>query len=200
MIFINTTTLVYQLPFGKSRRFGANWNGLVDAALGGWEVNTINTANSGLPVDVAYTPSSANDVTGRIPDYRGESVMRPNLVGNPAGATGAAMLNEYFNPAAFAVPSPSNPFGNEGRNSFRTPVLWQWDLAVNKSFALSFREGMAVQFRSEFFNVLNHTNFGYLMPTSQMPRSQPSAAPTRHARYNSPQTAVLTRSVVLLLG
>ena len=159
--FIDTTTLVYQLPFGKSRRFGANWNGLLDAALGGWEVNTINTANSGLPVDVAYTPSSANDVTGRIPDYRGESVMRPNLVGSPAGATGAAMLNEYFNPAAFAVPSPSSPFGNEGRNSFRTPSLWQWDLAVNKSFALPFREGMALQFRSEFFNVLNHTNFGY---------------------------------------
>ena len=86
--------------------------------------------------------------------------MRPNLVGNPAGATVAAMLNQYFNPAAFAVPSPSNPFGNEGRNSFRTPNLWQWDLAVNKSFALPFREGMGLQFRSEFY-VLNRTNFGY---------------------------------------
>ena len=87
--------------------------------------------------------------------------MRPNLVGNPAGASGAASLNEYSNPAAFAIPSPSSPFGNVGRNSFRTPNFWQWDLGVNKNFALPFREGMMLQFRSEFFNVLNHTNFGY---------------------------------------
>ncbi len=157
--FVNTTSLVYQLPFGKGRRFGSSWNGVIDSMLGGWEVNTINTANSGLPIDVSYTPSSSNDVTGRIPDYRGEAIMRPNLVGNPAGASGAASLDHYFNAAAFAIPSPYAPFGNVGRNSFRTPDFWQWDLGVDKNFVLPFREGMALQFRSEFFNVLNHTNF-----------------------------------------
>jgi hypothetical protein len=159
--FVNTTSLVYDLPFGKGRQFGANWNGFVDAFLGGWEVNTINTANSGLPINVIYTPGAANDVTGRIPDYRGEAVMRPNVVGDPTGSSGAASVDRYFNPAAFAVPSASNPFGNLSRNAFRTPDFYQWNLGVNKNFALPFREGMALQFRSEFFNVLNHTNFGY---------------------------------------
>jgi len=159
--FINVTSLVYQLPFGKGRRMGSNWNGLVDSVLGGWEINTINTWNTGLPINVTYTPGAANDVTGRIPDYRGSAVMRPNVVGNPTGSTGAAALDNFFNKAAFAVPPAGSPFGNLSRNAFRTLDFWQWDLGVNKNFALPFREGMALQFRSEFFNVLNHTNFGY---------------------------------------
>ena len=159
--FVNATSLVYQLPFGRGRQFGAAWNGLVNALLGGWETTTILSANSGLPIDVSYTPSSANDVTGRIPDYRGEAVMRPNLIGDTTGASGPAQLNQYFNPAAFAVPSASNPFGTLGRNSLRGLNFWQWDLGVDKNFRLPFREGMALQFRSEFFNVLNHTNYGF---------------------------------------
>jgi hypothetical protein len=159
--FVNATSLVYELPFGKGRRFGSNWNGWIDSVLGGWELNTINTANSGMPLNIIYTPAAANDVTGRIPDYRGQAVMRPNLVGDPSGASGAGSLNQYLNPAAFAVPTASNPFGNLSRNAFRTPDFWQWNLGVNKNFALPFREGMAIQFRSEFFNVLNRTNFGY---------------------------------------
>lgn len=158
--FVNSSSLVYQLPVGKGRQFGSNWNSVVDAFLGGWETTTIVSANSGLPIDVAYTPSSANDVTGRIPDYRGEAIMRPNLIGDPNGASGPAQLNAFFNKAAFAVPVASAPFGNLGRNSLRGLPFYQWDLGVDKNFRLPFREGMAIQFRSEFFNVLNHTNFG----------------------------------------
>lgn len=159
--FLNATSVVYQLPFGRGRTFGAHLNPIVDAVLGGWEATTIVTADSGLPIDVAYTPSAANDVTGRIPDYRGEAIMRPNLVGDPTGASGPAGLNAYFNKAAFAIPLPSSPFGSLGRDSLRALGLTQWDLGVNKNFRLPFREGMAIQFRSEFFNVLNHTNFGF---------------------------------------
>ncbi len=158
--FINVTSVVYQLPFGKGRKYGSSWNALVDGTLGGWEVNTINTANTGIPIDITYTPTAANDVTGRIPDYRGVAEMRPNLVGNPAGPSGPAKLDHYYNAAAFAIPIASAPFGNVGRNSFRAPGLAQWDLGVNKNFRIPAREGMALQFRSEFFNVLNHTNFG----------------------------------------
>jgi len=156
---MNTTSFVYQLPFGKGRKFGASWNRLLDGAAGGWEVNTINTANTGLPVNVVYAPAAANDVTGRIPDYRGESVMRPNVVGNPTDLRSGDAIDHYFDPAAFQVPSASAPFGNSGRNAYRTPSFNQWDLAVDKEFAI--REDMALQFRSEFFNVLNHTNFGF---------------------------------------
>ena len=156
--FINVSSVVYQVPFGKGRKFGSNWHPAIDALLGGWEINSINTANSGTPIDVTYAPSAANDVTGRIADYRGVAEMRPNLVGNPAGASGPARLDAYFNKSAFAVPGASSPFGNLGRNSLRALGLEQWDLGVNKSFRI--HEGINMQFRSEFFNVLNHTNFG----------------------------------------
>jgi len=155
---MNVTSLVWQVPFGRGRTFGSNTNAVLDGMFGGWEVNTIHTANTGMPVNVIYTPSAANDGTGRIPDYRGLAVQRPNLVGDPTGASGAAQIDQYWNKAAFAIPPANAPFGNVGRNAFRTPNFWQWDLGVNKNFRLP-REGMALQFRSEFFNVLNHTNF-----------------------------------------
>ena len=79
--FINVTSVVYLLPFGKGRKFGAGWNGAIDSVLGGWEFNTIHTASTGTPVDISYTPTAANDVTGRIPDYRGEAIMRPKSGG-----------------------------------------------------------------------------------------------------------------------
>jgi hypothetical protein len=153
--FINTTSLVFDLPFGRGRKFGANWNRVYDAVLGGWQINTINTANTGTPLDVSYTPGAANDVTGRIPDYRGEAIMRPNVVVNPSGASDT--INHYYGGYAFSVPSANSPFGNAGRNAFRGPSFWQWDLGINKSFSIT--ERARLQFRSEFFNVLNHTNF-----------------------------------------
>ena len=157
--FMNVTSLVYQLPFGKGRQFGSTWNGVVDAILGGWELNTINTANTGTPLDISYTPSATMDGTGRIPDYRGEAIQRPNLIGNPGDLRDSNFVGRYLDPAAFAVPAVSAPYGSLGRNALRGPNFWQWDLGVNKNFRLP-REGMALQFRSEFFNLLNHTNFG----------------------------------------
>jgi hypothetical protein len=154
---INTTSLVYALPFGKGRHFGSTWNPYVDGLLGGWEFNTINVANSGTPLDVAYTPSSSNDVTGRIPDYRGEAIMRPNVVPSSSPITGD-QINHYYGAYSFSVPSATDPFGDVGRNSFRGPSFWQWDFGVDKFFKVT--EGVKVQFRSEFFNGLNHTNLG----------------------------------------
>jgi len=160
---LNTTTFVYQLPFGKGRKFGSEWNGVVDSFLGGWELNTINIAHSGVPIDVVYTPAAANDVTTRLNDFRGVAEMRPNLVGNPYGAGGP---NAFLDKTAFAIPPASAPFGNLGRNSLRAPNFWQWDLGINKSFRIPAREGMSLQFRSELFNLLNHTNFG--IPTADI--------------------------------
>jgi hypothetical protein len=157
---LNVSSFVYQAPFGRGRKFGSNWNGWLDAIAGGWEFNTINTANSGMPINVSYTPSSALDATGRLAEWRGVATQRPNLVGDPTRPSGASMIDQYFNKAAFALPTASAPFGNVGRNSFRGPNFWQWDMGLNKRFRLPGREGTALQFRSEFFNIMNHTNFG----------------------------------------
>lgn len=160
--FLNVTSVVYQLPFGRGRKFGSRMNPISDAFLGGWELNSINTANTGTPIDVSYGPSAANDVTGLTNDYRGEAILRPNVSGTSTSQSKGAMVNNYFAGYTFTTPPASDPFGDEGRNSFRAPGLVQWDLAADKDFHV-FERAM-VQFRSEFFNVLNHTNFG--LPTA----------------------------------
>jgi hypothetical protein len=109
--------------------------------------------------NVYYSPSTANDNTGLTADYRGENFLRPNVSGSSVSQSTNALVNNYFAGYTFATPTAGAPFGNAGRNAFRAPGLEQADLAANKSFRI--REGIALQFRSEFFNVLNHTNFGF---------------------------------------
>jgi hypothetical protein len=154
----NVTSVVYLLPFGKGRKFASNANAVLDAVIGGWELNGINTAHTGTPLDVVYAPSTANDVTGLSNDYRGQAFQRPNVTGAATSQSVPQMLNTYYAGYTFTVPPASAPFGNVGRNSFRAPGFNQWDLGTNKNFRIG--EKIKVQFRSEFFNVLNHTNFG----------------------------------------
>lgn len=154
----NVTSIVYQIPFGKGRKFGGTMNPFLDAVAGGWELNSIITAHTGTPLDVAYAAGSTNDNTGLSNDYRGQAFLRPNVSGSAASQSTSQTLNTYYAGYTFTTPSPTAPYGNLGRNAFRTPGLEQWDFAAYKSFAI--REGIKVQFRSEFFNVTNHTNFG----------------------------------------
>ena len=154
----NVTSVVYQLPFGKGRQFGANMNPILDAIFGGWELNAINTAHTGTPLDVIYNATGANQVSSLSNDYRGEPFPRPNVTGSAVSQSRSAMLNTFFAGYTFTTPPANAPFGNLGRNAFRTPNFWQWDNGIDKSFRVT--ETVRVQFRSEFFNMLNHTNFG----------------------------------------
>jgi hypothetical protein len=154
----NVSSVVYELPFGRGRKFGANWKPVFDVLLAGWELNSINTAHTGNAINVYYSPSAANDVTGLTQDWRGEAFLRPNVSGSAASQSRSDMINHYFAGYTFTTPPASAPFGNLSRNAFRAPGLEQWDLAVDKRFRIT--ETAGVQFRSEFFNILNHTNFG----------------------------------------
>ncbi len=155
---LNVTSVVYNSPFGRGRKYFSNLNRIADVVLGGWQVTGINTANSGPPINVFYTPSTANDVTGLTAEYRGQAIERPNASCTPTSQSTAQMLLTYFAGCTFSTPSPNAPFGNLGRNAFRGPGLEQWDLSLNKYFTI--REGIRLQWRNEFFNVMNHTNFG----------------------------------------
>jgi len=155
----NVTSVVYRLPFGKGLAMGSNMNPVADAFLGGWEITTINTAHTGTPLDVSYASSgSAAEISSLSNDYRGEPYLRPNVSGSAASQSRSAMLNTYFAGYTFTVPAASAPFGDVGRNSFRSPNFDQWDASVDKSFRI--REQARLQFRAEFFNILNHTDFG----------------------------------------
>ena len=155
----NVTSVVYQLPFGKGRMIGSNWGPALEAIAGGWDINSINTARTGQPIDLAYaTTPAAIDVTGLTADYRGQAEIRPNVSGTAAGSQSTAQLiRNYFAGYTFTQPTPQQPFGNLGRNAFRAPNFEQWDVSLNKTFRLY--ERVNVQLRSEFFNILNKTNF-----------------------------------------
>ncbi|PYT15901.1 MAG: TonB-dependent receptor [Acidobacteria bacterium] len=161
----NTTSVLYQLPFGKGRRYGANLPALADLFLGGWEISSINSAFSGQPITIAYgaVPGAAFQVSGIQQDFRGSNNYRVNIIGDPVNHSANHILH-FWNLNNILVPTdPARPFGNAGRNIARSDPFWQWDFAANKNFALPW-ESMRLQFRAEIFNLLNHTNF--LTPNS----------------------------------
>lgn len=170
----NVTSLVYELPFGHGRKFLSGSNGVVDAVLGGWQVSAINTMQAGTPFNITYSPNSANQVSQQITaSYRGANLYRPNrvpgqkLIQNTKIVNPASSLNgyvQYINYNAIVLPPTKDkagnllsPFGNLGRNPGRTPAFYQSDLALNKRFNTPV-EGLKVEFRSEFYNLFNHTN------------------------------------------
>jgi hypothetical protein len=169
--FNNVTSVVYQLPFGKGKKYLGSVNRMAELAIGGWELNGINTASTGIPLNVYYAWSAAQDVTGLAnnSEYRGTSMLRPNITGPVPSLSRNQSIANWFGPpigspgSVFTLPTNDQPFGNLGRNAFRAPGLAQWDLGVTKNF--NFTETIRLQFRSEFFNVLNHTNFG--IPSNQ---------------------------------
>jgi hypothetical protein len=190
--FNNVSTVVYQLPFGKGLQHGANLNPVVDAFLGGWELTTINTAHTGQPIDVTYSATGNNEVSSLSNDYRGEPYLRPNVLGSKQSQSRSQMLNTYFAGYTFgqvagtnATPPANAPFGDLGRNAFWAPNFDQWDFSVDKSFRI--RERARVQFRSEFFNVLNHTNFGIPTPV------------TTNAAFGTIRTAFPSRQIQFAL-
>ncbi len=150
--FNNTTSIVWELPFGKGRRFGASANALAQGVLGGWRLSLINTLTSGLPINITYSPTSQFQVSG-APNYR------PNLLGNPVTPEGQRTVNTYLNAASVSIPTdPRYPWGSAGRNDARGYPLYQTDIGLHKSFRL-WSESSRLEFRAEAFNVLNQTNF-----------------------------------------
>ena len=104
----------------------------------------------GLPVNVTVNGDIAN--TGNASAY-----MRPNLIADTSIVQQS--VSQWFNTAAFAVPS-AYTFGNVGRNILRGPATVNFDFSVFRRFPLPLREGMALEFRAEAYNVLNTTHFG----------------------------------------
>nr|WP_049789282.1 hypothetical protein [Granulicella tundricola] len=169
----NITSIVYELPIGYGRHYLSNSHGIVEAALGGWQLSTINTMQSGTPFNLTYTPASSNQVSPTIANsFRGANLYRPNVVPGVKKIQHTQLANgfiQYVNLTAFALPPTTagnaagaalaSPFGNASRNT----AFYQTDLSLNKKFSTPI-ESLKVEFRSEFYNILNHTNL-YLPST-----------------------------------
>jgi len=140
----------YELPFGHGKHWGSNLRGAGEKLVSGWQLNEIATLLSGFPFTPLIGANRSGDGDIRNPD-------RPVL--NPS-FTGPVILGhqgQWYNPNAFILPLPGT-YGNEGRGVFTGPGLADLDVSAMKNTALS--ERVTLQFRAEFFNILNHTNLG----------------------------------------
>ncbi len=145
-------TMVWDLPFGKNRRWLGS-GGPADWLLGGWQLSGIHSMQTGFP----FTANLAGDTAG-IGGGTGAILIRPNAVpGQTSRLAGdQRTTSRWFNTAAFVLP-PAAAFGNVGRNTIIGPGLVNLDLTAAKNFRLA--ERFQVQFRSEFFNVFNNANY-----------------------------------------
>jgi hypothetical protein len=174
-------TALYEIPFGRGRKFMTNAPKAGDLLLGGWELGGVLNGRTGLPIDLTM---ARNDIVYRV-NATGEFVSAPILdasgnilttpvINNPYG--GAFRSNRrpsvvagvspflsdpndkrvFLNPAAFMIPAPGE-FGNMGRWALHGPTLAQLDLTLHKRVSLT--ERLNLEFRAEVYNIANHTNF-----------------------------------------
>src|SRR5260370_35708399 len=144
---------IYELPFGRGKQFLTG--DTASRILGGWELAGISTVRTGLPVNITMTRNA-----GDLPDGN-SSGQRPNLVpGVPIYAANQT-INNWFNPAAFALPAKGT-WGNAGRYIANGPGMFEIDSSLQKRFRIT--EKLALNFRAAAYNLLNH-------PISKTPSS-----------------------------
>ena len=146
LVSINGT---YDLPFGANHRIGANLNHFANRAISGWTLSAIAAIQSGFPFSpqLGYNPTGNGDTRNPV---------RPNINPDFHGNLYPHTPTKFFDAAAFSAPAYGT-FGNLGRDTLVGPNLANLDLSLHKSTQLG--ERVRAQFRAEFFNVLNHTNF-----------------------------------------
>ena len=140
----------YELPAGKGKLWLRRSRGWVDKLAGGWTLGGIGTVQSGFPFtpQLGFNPSNDSDSRNPVRPSWNPAFHGPVILGGP---------NRYFDPNAFALP-PAGTYGNVGRDTLRGPGTRTVDISLLKNTQLA--ERYRLQFRAEFFNVLNHANFG----------------------------------------
>jgi hypothetical protein len=139
-------SLTYELPFGKGKPFFSSVNGFGNALIGGWELQTVTSFQSGTPRTVTALVGVANSDGESRPDrVMGVSVVPSNQ--GPAN---------WINAAAFQTQA-AGTFGNAGRNIIQSAGIASVDLSLFKNFPIT--ERLKLQLRGEAFNIPNHPNF-----------------------------------------
>lgn len=184
-------SVIYDLPFGKGKAYGANWSAPVNAAFGNWQLTLIERITSGFPM---FVVDSVNN-SGVFFQWNGNSLNRPNQVSDPNTAGPVAAnpdpacqltisqggraadhvhtVESWFNPCAFAAPA-NGELGTANRAPVNGPDFVNTDFSLIKQFHVTERVGM--EFRTEFFNLFNHPQF--FLPGSSLSTMQDIASPT----------------------
>ncbi len=141
------TSLVYDIPVGRGKGWNIE-NPVLNTVIGGWQVGSIITLQSGFPINIFQSGDPSN--TGHTFD-------RPNATGIDPYANWNSNIDGWWNPAAFSRVADGQ-HGNMGRNALTTPGIQAWDFSMLKDF--HFTERHRLQFRFEAFNFLNHPVWG----------------------------------------
>lgn len=139
-------TSMYELPFGKGKRWGGDSNGFVQAVAGGWQLNPIVTFQTGTPFDVTLNQPY-------------QQYTRPDLTG---ATSSPERINQWFNTTVYATPPAGPGFGyaragTSPRNPYHGPGRQFLDFSVFKNFSLG--ERVKMQFRAQFYNITNTPQF-----------------------------------------
>jgi hypothetical protein len=139
----------YELPLGRGKPLFRNAGAAWDKLAGGWTLAGIATIQSGFPFtpQLGFNPSNDGDSRNPVRPSWNPAFQGPVILGSP---------NQFFNPAAFTVPA-NGTYGNVGRDTLIGPGSATLDFSLLKKAAITDRVGL--QFRAEFFNLLNRANF-----------------------------------------
>jgi hypothetical protein len=166
---------IYELPFGRGRVWGVDWNRGIDAVLGGWKLNFFFDANSGAPVNIFWAPSPVGTAIG----------LRPDLVPgkNPVLPKSEQTRQRWFDVTAFRQPACWPCQGNFGRNVIDGPNFANLDLGISKIFQIPDKTH-TLEIRGEMFNALNHPNLvlrGFDQQGDQVTITRPNPAALQNA-------------------
>jgi len=142
---------VYELPFGKGKRFLGGVSRAADSLIGGWQFNSTTTIQSGLPFDNCIDTSGISDTGTCRPNVKGD-------VDTGVFRESNGQIRYIKDLSVFSKPTTPGTFGNQKRNSLRGPGYWRTDASLFKKF--KFTERVEGEFHIESVNFFNHVNLG----------------------------------------
>jgi Carboxypeptidase regulatory-like domain/TonB-dependent Receptor Plug Domain len=158
----------YELPIGKGKQFMGNAGGVKNGVLGGWAVQWIVDLQGGQPFKIdcpSGTAQNVNCYSFVLPGHDPRTSIHINPDGNPAMLNASAFaqpceLGSPGTPKGCAnLTTPTGILGGAQPSQIAGPAFYRWDLSLFKNFQMT--ERMRLEFRSEFFNILNHPNFNF---------------------------------------
>ena len=149
---------LWEVPFGKGRKYGSSLSKPMDLLLGGWQANGVLTLATGLPFTPSYQACNSDRDSGWCrPDVAGNwKAANPSQFGWFNTSDSLLAVNGQVN-GAWQRPQKGVQ-GNVGRNALWGPHFGQLDMSFFKTFPVT--ERLRIQFRAESFNFSNHTNLG----------------------------------------
>lgn len=182
----------YQLPFGRGQAYAGNATGFLNQLVGGWQLSGIVSVSTGnwFTVSDPLVNSSNTDCGGTV----AFNCARANVIGNPNSKP--CLAGTFYNTCAFTSDLVQGTFGDGGRNIVLGPGYQDWDLSILKTFPV--REQMRFEFRTDIFNIWNHTNF-LTGPTGADGQFEPVAVELGTAQMGFPQAARDPREIQFAL-